>query len=89
MLISVGYDKAFVRDYKKLNPSLQKVVKEVIEEFKKPENHLKLKVHKLHGKLEGQYSFSVDYKNRIVFEYLNNDVSSVSLLSVGSHDIYK
>lgn len=89
MLIIVGYDKSFVRAYKKLNSNLQTEIKIAIESFKNIGNHLALKVHKLTGKLSDLYAFSVNYKIRIVFEYLEEGKEKVSLLRVGNHDIYK
>lgn len=86
-MIKVFYKPSFVRQYKKLHGDLQEEVKDKILQFKNPETHIKLKVHKLKGKLQDFYSFSVNYKYRIVFIYEKNQ--SVSLLSVGDHDIYK
>lgn len=60
---------------------------EKIELFKNPENHKILKVHKLHGRLTGCYSFSVNYKFRIIFEY--NSKKEASFLSIDDHDMYR
>lgn len=48
--------------------------------------HPALKTHKLHGKLAGLWSFSVDWKYRVVFERAG---SSVILLDVGDHAVYQ
>jgi mRNA-degrading endonuclease YafQ of YafQ-DinJ toxin-antitoxin module len=89
MLLEIGYSPSFVRLYKKLHPDLQVEVKEKINLFKSPDNHDSLRVHKLSGKLKNQYSFSVNYSDRIIFEYLDKGKNSVVLLHVGSHAIYK
>jgi plasmid maintenance system killer protein len=51
------------------------------------DNHSSLKVHKLNGPLKGSYSFSVNYKIRIIFQYVSK--KEVVLLTVGDHKIYK
>lgn len=48
--------------------------------------HSSLKTHKLSGKLKNQWSFAVDNKHRILFEFDNNDVV---FLDIGTHKIYK
>ena len=60
---------------------------ERINLFKDVENHKKLKVHKLKGRLADVYSFSITYSHRVVFSYESKD--AVVFLAVGNHDIYK
>lgn len=86
-MINVVYKPTFVRSLGKFEPELQEEVFEKIELFKKRSNHKALKVHKLKGGLMGRYSFSVNYKVRIVFRYLSKD--EAVLLIVGDHDVYK
>ena len=87
MKIEIMYKPEFVRLYSKLMVELQNEVKEKIELFRDVKNHKMLKVHKLHGKMGGSYSFSVNYKYRITYAHVNKN--SVVLLTVGDHDIYK
>lgn len=87
MAITVMYAPEFVRLYEKLDPALKEEVKEKIVLFKDRSNHKTLKVHKLHGRLRGRQSFSVNYKFRIVFEYISKDVAV--LKTIGDHDVYK
>lgn len=87
MDIELLYRPEFIRLYNKLEPDLQREAKEKIALFKKQINNPALKVHKLHGRLRGRFSFSVNYKYRIIFEYL--DKKTVALMSIGSHDVYK
>lgn len=47
----------------------------------------RLDTHKLHGKLKHFWSFSIDNKFRIIFEFAENDI--VYFHSVGDHDIYR
>ena len=88
-MLTVVYSKKFVRQFKKIRKSdarLADEIREKIELLKDKGMHEKLKVHTTKGKLKGCYSFSVNYKNRIIFEYL--DSGEAHLLVVGSHDIY-
>lgn len=84
--MEVSYTKAFFKRLNKHGEDFQHAVLEKIEEFKDPKNHEQLRVHKLHGKFSKFYSFSVNYKTRIVFEYVSK--TEVALLSIGDHDIY-
>ncbi len=83
----VSYKPSFIREFKKLPIELQEDVLERIELFKNVENHKKLKVHKLKGRLEKFYSFSVTYSHRIVFTFESKN--EVVFLAIGDHDIYK
>ncbi len=86
-MIEIAYTRKFLRMFKNLDADLQDRVEEKINQFKNKKNHKALEVHKLTGKLKGVYAFSVDRKNRILFEYLGNK-NEVALLTVGNHDIY-
>ncbi|MBP6974691.1 MAG: type II toxin-antitoxin system mRNA interferase toxin, RelE/StbE family [Candidatus Pacebacteria bacterium] len=84
-MIDIIYAPGFIRRYKKLNPHLKDEVKEKIEQFRHEDNHKALKVHKLGGTLEDTFSFTVNYKIRIVFEY-GKEKNTANLLLVGDHD---
>ncbi len=85
--MDVTYKPSFIRQLNVLGKDLQDEVIEKIGLFKEVKNHKLLKVHKLKGRLKGRYSFSVNYKTRIVFNYLSKQ--TVVLLAVGDHDVYK
>ncbi len=70
--------------YKGLEPALKEEVREKISLFQNEKNHSILKVHKLHGGFKNYYSFSVNYKIRVVFKYENKN--AVNLLYIGGHD---
>jgi mRNA-degrading endonuclease RelE of RelBE toxin-antitoxin system len=88
MEIRILYSNAFNKDVLKFSEDLQEEVFEAVEKFKNPNNHKSLKVHKLKGRLEGKYSFSINYAYRIVFEYVDSKTIAF-LLTAGDHDIYK
>jgi mRNA-degrading endonuclease YafQ of YafQ-DinJ toxin-antitoxin module len=51
--------------------------------------HPSLHSHKLKGELAGAWACSVDYENRILFEFVQNPESGeeeILLLTMGSHD---
>ena len=85
--MQVHYKPSFVRSLKKFPPPLREEVLEKIELFKDTKNHKQLKVHKLKGALRGYYSFSVNYRFRVVFMYEKRN--TVVLLAVGDHEVYK
>lgn len=84
--MNVSFTPQFRRMFKKLEPALQEEVLERIALFGSDPEQTSLKVHKLKGRLKGRYSFSVNYKIRIVFQY--HSKSEAILLAVGSHDVY-
>ena len=85
-MIDISFKPSFVRQMNKLEQSLTDEVFEKIEQFKNPKNHKLLKVHKLHGKLKNMWSFSINYKIRIVFKY--DSKKEVIFLIIGDHNIY-
>jgi len=46
-----------------------------------------LKTHKLHGKFNGFWAFSVGYDIRIIFEF--RDKKIIWLHAIGEHNIYE
>jgi len=86
-MINIVYTPNFLHQYKKLSLSLREEIKEKVELFRSDPRHPFLKTHKLSGKFDGLFSFSVNYVYRIVFMYDSKD--TVALLSVGDHDVYK
>jgi addiction module RelE/StbE family toxin len=82
----VTFTTPFLRQLKKLHPNLQEEAVEKVELFEQNPKHPSLKMHKLKGRLKDRWSFSVNYKTRIVFMYLTRD--EVVLLAVGNHDVY-
>ncbi|MEK7094539.1 MAG: type II toxin-antitoxin system mRNA interferase toxin, RelE/StbE family [Patescibacteria group bacterium] len=86
--MEVSFSPTFVRMLEALPGSLQEEALEKIELFKCEENHRLLKIHKLSGRLRGRYSFSVNYKMRVVFIYVREKQRTACLLAIGDHDIY-
>lgn len=87
--MEVCYSPTFVKMFKVLPDALQEEVVEKIKLFKNPIHHKSLKFHKLSGRLKDRYSFSVNYKTRIVFCYLATKPRLAYLLAVGDHAVYE
>lgn len=76
----------FKRAWAHLTPE-EKSLAELREQiFKHNVFDSRLKTHKLKGKLKNLWSFSITYRHRILFEFLNKE--AVLLHDIGSHDIY-
>ena len=86
-MIKISYKPKFIKKFEAFGDDLKDEILEKIKLFQDPINHKQLKVHKLHGSLKDQWSFSANYKIRIVFYYLSK--RDVVLLTVGDHDLYK
>lgn len=82
----IFYHARFKRAYKKLSIGLKSKAEIKEKLFRINPFHPNLDTHKLHGKLKNQWSFSVDKKYRILFEFVSQDVV---FLDVGDHEIYK
>ncbi len=85
--MQLQYAPKFLKQLNKLEPALQKETLAKIELFKDRKNHKTLEVHKLKGRLTGSFSFSVNYKYRIVLDYISKN--KAVLLTIGDHDVYK
>jgi mRNA-degrading endonuclease YafQ of YafQ-DinJ toxin-antitoxin module len=85
--MEVVYKATFIRQFNKSDPTLRDEIVAKIALFKDIKKHNQLKVHKLDGRLQGCYSFSVNYRIRIVFQYETR--KKVSFLAVGSHKVYE
>ena len=77
------------RSYKNLDQHLQELVNQRIALFKHDLFDPRLDTHRLHGKLKNKWSFSVDGRNRVLFEFLNKQKEDIVFLDVGDHSIYK
>lgn len=70
-----------------MSPEVKKNAKKVEKIFRKDPLDRRLKTHKLNGKLASLWSFLIDSKHRIIFEY--GPKNMIYFHSVGNHDIYK
>jgi addiction module RelE/StbE family toxin len=86
------WSAGFVRKFKRLvkkNPQLKTQIEKILELLTEDPFNSSLRTHKLKGDLDGVWSCSVDYDNRILFEFVINSDSGeeeIFLLALGSHD---
>jgi len=83
----VSFLPSFLKKCRKFPEDLQNEIDEKISLFRSDPLHPFLKIHKLHGMFKNSWSFSVNYRYRIIFQYLSKD--EVILLAIGDHEIYK
>ena len=85
----VYYHPRFQRSFRKLDRNVKKQGEGVVALFKRDPFNIRLDTHRLHGKLERQWSFSIDSRNRILFEFLDKVQKEVVFLDIGDHRIYR
>ncbi len=87
-MIKIVWDAPFKQSYKKKIGS-NEIVKtkfwKAINIFEQNPYDPKLKTHKLTGKLNGLYAFSVGYEYRVIFKFIENNKSAL-LIDIGTHD---
>ena len=84
--MEVHYTSRFSREAKKVPWHLCKTVEDRVALFKINPFDSRLKTHKLTGALREFWSFSIDYRYRIMFEFLDSGKSIFH--SIGDHSIY-
>jgi len=86
-VIRAVWDEGFKRSYKKRikkNEQLRKRLRQRLELFLSDPFARQLRTHKLSGKLEGLWAFSLDEDFRVIFEFIGDD--RALLIDIGSHD---
>lgn len=82
------WTKAFIRKYakwEKKHSNLSTKARERLSLFSVEPFHRSLRTHALVNELDGYWSFSINYKYRVVFSF-NEDKTEAVLLNIGSHD---
>ncbi len=80
--------ETFVRTARKLvkkSPQLVAPLAEALELLESDPRHPRLKLHPLHGQLDGLWAVRVTYQIRVIL-LLDADTQELTLLDVGSHD---
>lgn len=84
--MKVYYHPRFRESYLKFSLLIRKKAERRERIFRLNPFDPRLQTHKLHGLLKRQWSFSVDDKYRILFEFDDGDVI---FLDIGDHHLYK
>lgn len=77
-MIEVHFSPSFKRAFKKKikgRPELEEIFYEKLQIFIDNPFDLRLKTHKLSGKLKDMWSFSINYQIRVVFTFVNSDIA--------------
>ncbi len=86
--MEIAFSDSFKKAYKKRVKSSEseKEFWMCVELFIKDPFNLRLKTHKLSGKLKGLWSFSVEYDVRVVFYFTKDKPPKAVLIDIGSHE---
>ena len=76
--------KNLIRKKVNINKRLKDKFWKALNLFVKNSFDHNLRTHKLTGKLEGYWAFSIDYDCRVIFKFLKED--KILLMDIGSHD---
>lgn len=83
----IVWDAGFKKSYQKRirhNEDLKKKFWRNMRLFSKDPFRKSLRTHKLTGKLDGLWAFSIDYDTRVIFRFIND--SDALLIDFGGHD---
>ncbi|MEK7161564.1 MAG: type II toxin-antitoxin system mRNA interferase toxin, RelE/StbE family [Patescibacteria group bacterium] len=86
-IVKIHYSSGFLRALRKLPVEPSRELDERIELFKSDCFHSRLKTHKLKGTLQGHWAFSLNYRYRILFEFVGK--GEVLFEDTGDHSIYQ
>ncbi len=81
------YLPKFAKHYKKLPDNIKSLAEEKEKIFRSNPFSPRLKTHKLQGKLNGFWAFSINHKYRIIFDF--KDKNTIRFYLIGDHDIYE
>jgi addiction module RelE/StbE family toxin len=85
---SSSFTRAFRRATRR-QPGLRARAEHALQQLATDPFHPSLHSHKLKGELAGVWACTVDYDNRILFEFVQNPESGeeeIHLLTMGTHD---
>jgi mRNA-degrading endonuclease YafQ of YafQ-DinJ toxin-antitoxin module len=85
---SSGFTRAFRRAARR-QPGLRARIERALRQLAEDPFHPSLHSHKLKGELAGAWACTVDYDNRILFEFVHSPESgeeAIHLLTMGAHD---
>ena len=86
-MIKVSWDQGFKRAYRKKvknDNELKRKFWDAMEIFEKDPFNPRLRTHKLTGKLEGLWAFSVSFDCRVICKFISK--TEIFLIDLGGHD---
>jgi len=89
-MIVLNWTSSYKKSFKKItNPILKDKIIAAMNLLQENPFNPKLKTHKLKGILEGTWACSIDYDNRIIFDFVKNqtsDETEILLINIGTHE---
>jgi addiction module RelE/StbE family toxin len=88
LIWSSGFSRSLRRKVRQ-NSLLRQSVETTIRQLAQDPFHPSLHSHKLKGDLAGVWACTIDYDNRILFEFVQNlgaEEDAIHLLALGTHD---
>lgn len=88
LIWSAHFTRSFRRKIRQ-NPPLRQAIEAALRQLTEDSFHPSLHSHKLKGDLAGAWACTVDFDNRILFEFVSDPTSAedaIFLLALGSHD---
>lgn len=85
-MVKIYYSPQFAKAYKRLPPNIQLIAEKKEKIFRKNPFDPRLRTHRLAGRLQVYWSFSINYRYRIIFSF--DKSTDVHLHTVGTHGIY-
>jgi len=86
-ILKIHVTPHFERAFQKLNPQVKERAAKKDLIFRGNPTDPRLKTHALKGRLKDLWSYPVDYRHRILFEFLKK--GEVIYHDIGSHDVYR
>lgn len=86
VVTKIFYTSRFVKDFKKLPKDKQRLAVKREKLFKENPFSPTLRTHKLSGQLQGYWSFSITYSDRVLFRFESKN--EAIFYKIGSHAIY-
>ena len=86
-MIKISWDQGFKRVYRKKiknDAELKGRFWGAVEMFAKDPFQPRLRTHKLTGRLEGLWAFSVSFDCRVIFKFISK--TEILLIDIGGHD---
>lgn len=90
--MKIGWTPKSLRAFKRLirkNPNLRPLIEQTLRQLAADPFHPSLHTHKLKGDLSNIWSCSIDYSNRLLFEFVENpeeQEEGILLINLGDHD---
>lgn len=85
-MIEVAFSSSFKKAFKRIsrNKALEKRFWSRLEVFMEDPSDVRLKTHKLSGKLKDLWSFSIEYDVRVIFYF--SDKTHAVFIDIGTHN---